>query len=292
MNENLVLNIVDISKKYKEFTLEKFSFSLPKGYIMGLVGPNGSGKTTTIKMILDLVHNDTGEVLVFGKNSKEYRTDILQNIGIVFDTHNFIDEWKPQDINKIYSWFYSLWNEEKFYRYLEIFEISNNKMVKEMSKGMQMKLMIACALSYDAKLLILDEPTSGLDPVSRDELIDILGRYVEDGEHSVLFSTHITGDLEKIADYITYLSKGKLVFSGEKHEFTDKYLKIKGSYSKIDDKTKKMIIGIRRYEENFEGLIETHNINVFDEFYTETVTIEDIVIFMGRKEHAKSMECY
>lgn len=292
MNENYILELIGVEKEYGNFVLNNLNFYLPKGYIMGLVGPNGSGKTTTIKMILDLVKPKSGEIFLFGRQNTKYRTDILCKIGIVFDSHCFNEEWRPKDISRIYSWFYSKWDDNKFRKLLRAFDIGDGKMVKEMSKGMQMKLMIACALSYDAKLLILDEPTSGLDPVARDELIDILGKYVEDGEHSVLFSTHITEDLEKIADYITYIFKGKLLYFGEKQRFIEKYIKIKGSFSELDEKMKKQIIGLRCYEQSFEGLVEADKIGLFDVFNKETVTIEDIIVFMGRKENERNFECY
>lgn len=290
MNEKYVIEANNISKEYKGFNLENVSFSLPKGYIMGLIGPNGSGKTTTIKTILNLVKADSGEIYVFGKRNLENREVILQNVGTVFDSHSFLPEWTAGEINKIYSWFYTQWSQETFEKNLDRFSINKHKMVKDMSKGTQMKLMIACALSYDAKLLILDEPTSGLDPVARDGLIDILGRYVEDGEHSVLFSTHITSDLEKIADYITFLLNGKLIYSGDKNSLQEKYLKIKGNYKKLNNENKQYIIGMRLYEDNFEGLIETSQSNMFNGFYTENTAIEDILVFMGRNKDERNME--
>lgn len=291
MNEKNVLKVKNVEKTYSDFKLNDISFSLPEGYIMGLVGPNGAGKTTIIKMILDLINKESGEIAVFGKDNKKHRTEILQNIGVVFDTHCFMDEWKAKEINQIYKWFYPQWNGFKFEKYLEKFEISKKKCIKDMSKGMQMKLMIACALSYNAKFLILDEPTSGLDPIARDELIDILGKYVEDGEHSVLFSTHITEDLEKIADYITYLYKGNLIYSGDKMGFLEKYLKVKGDYSVLTAEMREAVIGIRHYGESFEGMIEINKKDLFNDFYTEAVTIEDVVVFMGRKNYEGHLEC-
>lgn len=291
MSERSVLKVTNVGKTYLDFKMNNISFSLQEGYIMGLVGPNGAGKTTMIKMILDLVSRESGDITVFDKDNKTHRTEILQNIGIVFDKHCFMDEWKAKEINQIYKWFYPQWNGLKFDKYLERFEISQKKCVKDMSKGMQMKLMIACALSYNAKLLILDEPTSGLDPIARDELIEILGKYVEDGEHSVLFSTHITEDLEKIADYITYLYKGNLVYSGDKIGLLNKYLKVKGDYSNLTEEMRKAIIGIRHYGDSFEGMIETNKEYWFKDFYKEAVSIEDVVVFMGRKNYEDHLEC-
>lgn len=195
-----VLEVKSLSKTYTNFVLNDINFSLPMGYIMGLIGPNGSGKTTTIKTILNMVTPDSGNVFVFGKDHIESEQEIKKGIGVVFDENYFVDEWNMEDVEKAFMLFYDSWNSKKYWSLLTKFRITKDKLVKELSKGMQMKLMLACAFSYDAKLLILDEPTSGLDPVSRDELLEILSAYIEDEKHSVLFSTHITSDLEKIAD--------------------------------------------------------------------------------------------
>ena len=166
-----------------------------------------------------------------------------RNLGVVFDSNYFSDEWKISQVEKSVSAFYENWNTQKFSETLKRFHIQPSKKVKELSKGMQMKLMLACAFSYDAKLLILDEPTSGLDPVSRDELLHILSEYIEDGEHSVLFSTHITGDLERAADYITYISYGELFFSGGKDEFIDSFRIVKGGCEELSaDLGKKCLV--------------------------------------------------
>ena len=200
------LEVINLSKSFKSFQLHDITFTLPKGYIMGLIGPNGSGKTTTIKLILNMIKRTDGEVKILGFDNIIDEKEAKKNLGVVFDSNYFNDEWKVSQIEKSISSFYKNWDTQKFSKILKQFHILPSKKVKELSKGMQMKLMLACAFSYDAKLLILDEPTSGLDPVSRDELLDILLEYIEDGEHSVLFSTHITEDLERVADYITYIN--------------------------------------------------------------------------------------
>ena len=193
------LEVTNLSKSFDSFQLHNISFTLPKGYIMGLIGPNGSGKTTTIKLILNMLKRTGGTVKVMGLDNIAEEQKVKSELGVVFDTNYFSDDWKVSQVEKSISVFYPNWDSQKFADMLRKFHIAPTKKVKELSKGMQMKLMLACAFSYDAKLLILDEPTSGLDPVSRDELLKILSEYIEDGEHSVLFSTHITGDLERAA---------------------------------------------------------------------------------------------
>lgn len=168
---NKMLEVTALSKSYRDFKLDNLTFCLPEGFIMGLIGPNGSGKTTTIKSILNMIEPDNGSITVFGKDHIAQEQEIKRDIGVVFDNSYFVDEWNMTDVETAYSLFYDQWNSETYWSMLSKSRISKEKRVKELSKGMQMKLMLACAFSYDAKLLILDEPTSGLDPVSRDELL-------------------------------------------------------------------------------------------------------------------------
>ena len=177
------LEVTNLSKSFDSFQLHNISFTLPKGYIMGLIGPNGSGKTTTIKLILNMLKRTGGTVKVMGLDNIAEEQKVKSELGVVFDTNYFSDDWKVSQVEKSISVFYPNWDSQKFADMLRKFHIAPTKKVKELSKGMQMKLMLACAFSYDAKLLILDEPTSGLDPVSRDELLKILSEYIEDGEH-------------------------------------------------------------------------------------------------------------
>lgn len=236
------LEVRNLSKSFEGFQLHDVTFTLPKGYIMGLIGPNGSGKTTTIKLILNMLKRTSGEVKILGFDNITNEQEAKRILGVVFDSNYFSDEWKISQVEKSVSAFYENWDKQKFSEILKRFHIQPSKKVKELSKGMQMKLMLACAFSYDAKLLILDEPTSGLDPVSRDELLHILSEYIEDGERSVLFSTHITGDLERAANYITYISYGELFFSGGKDEFIDSFRIVKGGCEELSaDLSKKML---------------------------------------------------
>ena len=277
------LELINLSKSFKSFQLHDITFTLPKGYIMGLIGPNGSGKTTTIKLILNMIKRTDGEVKILGFDNIIDEKEAKKNLGVVFDSNYFNDEWKVSQIEKSISSFYKNWDTQKFSKILKQFHILPSKKVKELSKGMQMKLMLACAFSYDAKLLILDEPTSGLDPVSRDELLDILLEYIEDGEHSVLFSTHITEDLERVADYITYINYGELFFSGNKDEFVDMFQIVKGGCEELSEYLSKKMINIRNFATGFEALIKTEDSNYFAHLNIEPATINDIIIFTSNR---------
>ena len=280
---NNYLEVKNLSKSFDNFRLHDITFTLPKGYIMGLIGPNGAGKTTTIKLILNMLKRTDGEVKILGLDNIADEQAAKKSLGVVFDSNYFSDDWKVSQVEKSVSVFYENWNTQRFSELLDKFHISPAKKVKELSKGMQMKLMIACAFSYDAKLLILDEPTSGLDPVSRDELLHILSEYIEDGEHSVLFSTHITGDLERAADYITYISYGELFFSGSKDEFMDSFRIVKGGREELSDDLGKKALGIRDFATGFEALIKTEDIKQFAHLNMEPATIDDIVVFTSKR---------
>lgn len=277
------LEVTNLSKSFDSFQLRDISFSLPKGYIMGLIGPNGSGKTTTIKLILNMLKRDSGEVKILGLDNIADEQIAKSSLGVVFDSNYFSDDWEISQVEKSISIFYNNWSSRRFTDLLRKFHISPSKKVKELSKGMQMKLMLACAFSYDAKLLILDEPTSGLDPVSRDELLNILSEYIEDGEHSVLFSTHITADLERAADYITYLRYGELFFSGSKDEFVDMFRIVKGGRKELTADLNKKLLSVRTFSTGFEALIKTEDLNQFAHLNIERVTIDDIVVFTSKK---------
>lgn len=277
------LEVKNLSKSFDSFQPHNINFTLPKGYIMGLIGPNGSGKTTTIKLILNMLKRNGGEVKIMGLDNIADEQKAKSELGVVFDTNYFSDDWQVTQVEKSISVFYPNWNTQRFAELLRKFHIDPNRKVKELSKGMQMKLMLACAFSYDAKLLILDEPTSGLDPVSRDELLQILSEYIEDGEHSVLFSTHITGDLARVADYITYISYGELFFSGSKDEFIDMFRIVKGGKEELSEDLNARAFGVRTFSTGFEALVKTEDIGKFSEFSIEPATIDEIVVFTSKK---------
>jgi len=277
------LEVKNLSKSFDNFRLHNITFTLPKGYIMGLIGPNGSGKTTIIKLILNMLKRTDGEVKILGLDNITDEQRAKSSLGVVFDTNYFSDEWRISQVEKSISSFYGNWNTRRFSDFLERFCILPSKKVKELSKGMQMKLMLACAFSYDAKLLILDEPTSGLDPVSRDEFLTILSEYIEDGGHSVLFSTHITADLERAADYITYINDGKLFFSGEKDEFVDMFRIVKGGSEELSEDLGKKVLGIRHFPTGFEALMKTRDLKPFVHLCIEPASIDDIVVFTSKR---------
>lgn len=281
---NNVLEINNITKDYKKFKIDNISFNLPKGYIMGFIGANGAGKTTTIKLILNMIKRDSGEIKVFGLDNIREEERIKEQIGVVFDECYYLEDWTLNDVEKALSMFYKNWNSSIYEKYLKEFNLARDKKVKDLSRGMRMKLMIAVAFSHEAKLLILDEPTSGLDPVARDEFLDILRDYIEDEEKSVIFSSHITSDIEKIADYITYINNGKIIFTGEKDEFLEKYCIIKGGKEDITESQKKEIIGLRMHSTGFEGLIELKKaVGFSSKVIIEKASLDEIMIYMNKE---------
>ena len=195
---------------------------------MGFVGQNGAGKTTTIRLILNMLKRDSGEIKVFDLDNINNELEIKQNLGVIFDDLFFIEAWKIKDIEDAIKGFYRSWDSKLYRQYLDKFNLPTNKKVKDLSRGMKIKLMLAAAMSHNAKLLILDEPTSGLDPVARNELLGIFKEYIANGERGILFSTHITSDLEKIADYITLIDQGRLFYSGNTGDLINSYLTEKG----------------------------------------------------------------
>ena len=218
-----ILEVKNLNKRYKEFELKNINLSLPHGMIMGLIGENGAGKTTTIKSILNLIRIDSGEIKIFGLDLGKDEKEIKENVGVVLDD-SFLSEYLTgKDINKIMKKIYKNWDEELFFKYLKEFNLPIDKISKEFSSGMKMKLKIAVALSHKPKLLILDEPTSGLDPVARNEILDIFQDFIENGENSILVSSHITSDLEHVADYITFINNGEIVMCKDKDELLEKY---------------------------------------------------------------------
>ncbi len=217
-----ILEVKKLCKNYDKFSLKNISFKLPKGSIMGLIGENGAGKSTVIKAILNLINTNDGEIKVFGLDNKEHEKEIKEEVGIILD-EGFLSEYlTPKDINEIMKNIYEQWEESLYFKYIKDFKLPEDKISNEYSKGMKMKLKIAVALAHKPKLLILDEPTSGLDPIARSELLDIFQEFIQDEEHSILVSSHITSDLEGIADYITFINNGEIVLSKTKDELIDK----------------------------------------------------------------------
>ena len=276
---NNILEVRGLRKGYGSFKLNDISFDVPSGYIMGFIGPNGAGKTTTIKLILNVIRSDSGSVRLFRSDT------CIQNeeIGVVMDAPLYVDDWKVRDVESALSPFYKQWDKGLFADYLKQFGIDPKKKVKELSRGMKIKLQIAAALSHNAKLLILDEPTSGLDPAARDEICDLLRGFVSGDDKSVLFSTHITSDLEKTADYVTFILNGNIVFTGAKDDLTGKYARVTGGLTDLNGKQKKYVIGYREHGTGFEGMIEAVNSGKLPgSLLTEAISLDEIIIFMNK----------
>ncbi|WP_407312298.1 ABC transporter ATP-binding protein [Desulfosporosinus sp. SB140] len=280
---NNALEIQKLCKSYKDFSLNNISFSLPIGYIMGFVGQNGAGKTTTIRLILNMINRESGEIKLFGLDNVQDEQKIKQDVAVVFDDTYFVDSWKVREVEKAVKPFYSNWSSKLFNQYISSFHLPPDKKVKDLSRGMKMKLMLAVAMSHEAKLLILDEPTSGLDPVAREELLEILSKYITDGQKSILFSTHITSDLEKIADYITLIDHGSIFYSGSKDDLLESFCIVRGGPHDLTDSLKEKIIGLTINIAGFAGLLPTSEANhLAPEIVTETPSIDEILISISK----------
>lgn len=285
----LALSVTGLTKHYDSgFTLDDVTFDLPSGYIMGLVGPNGAGKSTLIKLILNMTTRDAGRIEVLGLDAMADEERVKEQLGVVLDSSYFIEYMTVDAVERTSSPMYPLWDHNLFDAYLRRFGLGRNKKIKDLSRGMQMKLMLAVALSHDAKLLILDEPTSGLDVLSRDELMDILSDYVADGGHSVIFSTHITADLERCADFLAYITNGMLYYSGPKDEFEDAFRLVKGGPDELTDGLRRAMVGIRTYATGFDALVRTQDIPHIggtDGLLTQHASIEDVIRLTNTAAH-------
>lgn len=285
----MALSVTGLTKHYDSgFTLDDVTFDLPSGYIMGLVGPNGAGKSTLIKLILNMTTRDAGRIEVLGLDAMADEERAKEQLGVVLDSSYFIEYMTVDAVERTSSPMYPLWDHNLFDAYLRRFGLGRNKKIKDLSRGMQMKLMLAVALSHDAKLLILDEPTSGLDVLSRDELMDILSDYVADGGHSVIFSTHITADLERCADFLAYITNGMLYYSGPKDEFEDAFRLVKGGPDELTDGLRRAMVGIRTYATGFDALVRTQDIPHIggtDGLLTQHASIEDVIRLTNAAEH-------
>jgi ABC-type multidrug transport system, ATPase component len=282
------LEVIDLTKKYSDFCLDHINFSLKQGSIMGFIGENGSGKTTTIKSILNLIKKDTGIINIFGMDMNDPKNDKLakEQIGVVFDESHFHQTLNARMVNGFMSKLHPHWDEKLYYHYIDSFKLPKDKIVKDYSRGMLMKLSIAAALSHNPKLLILDEATSGLDPVVRNEILDVFFEYIQDEEHAILMSSHITSDLERICDYISFIHKGKLIFSKDKTEVIETHGILKcgnSDFNKIDTTD---IIGTRKSSFGYEILIKDKKANMrkYKDFIIDNATLEDIMLFYSRGE--------
>ena len=279
---NNVIEISGLRKQYKNFLLNNISFSVPGGFVCGFIGENGAGKTTTLKLILGMVMKDGGSIKLFGRRADD--VSLKEDIGVLFEQPYYQEDWTPVDIEKAMRPFYKKWSNTAFHQYLERFSLDPKQKYKTMSRGMKMKLGMAVTLAHDAKLLLLDEPTSGLDPVGRDEMLEILRDYMVEEDRTIFFSTHITSDLEKIADYITYIKNGRILYSGLKDELIEKYCLIRGGIGDLPQSKRKQVLGLREYPGGFDAMIEMKDIAGFPgSVITETVSLDDIMVRMSKE---------
>lgn len=279
-----ILSVQNLSKKYDKFELKDVSFSLEKGYIMGFVGRNGAGKTTTLKAMQNLVLPDSGTVSVLGKEFVSNQFFCKQKIGSTFGATSFYPKQKLRTIASVVKRFYDEWDDEQFEGYLQRFQLDADKKVDQLSEGMKVKFALALALSHNAQLLILDEPTSGLDPVSRDDMLELFQELIEDGERSILFSTQITSDLEKCADFITYIKDGEIIASSEKDEFVNAYRVVQGTNEQFTEELRRNLIGYKKNAFGFSGLVRSQAMPLGsqDGLDVSKADIESIMIYFEK----------
>lgn len=271
------IEIRDLTKRYPDFTLNKVNITLPSGCIMGFIGENGAGKSTTIKLILNLIHRGSGQISVLGTDIDKMDASLKEHIGVVLDESYFPDNLSASNINTILKSVYKTWDEQRFAGYLQRFSLPEKKAVKDYSRGMKMKLAIAVALSHDSKLLILDEATSGLDPIVRDEILDVFLDFIQDETHSIFISSHIVSDLEKICDYITFIHRGSIQFSEPKDELLAKYGILKCRQEDFDKLNKQAVIGYRQNHFGVEALVYKQKIG--SQLLVEPASIENIMLY-------------
>jgi ABC-2 type transport system ATP-binding protein len=293
-NYENAIEICGLSKQFDGFALENISMTVPKGSIMGFVGQNGAGKTTTIKSILNIVQPDNGNTKLLGMDIREKEEEIKSKIAVVFDEIPFHDVLTADKLNKILGEMYPTWNSDTFYNYLDRFSLPRKKQISQLSKGMKMKLQIATALSHNAELLIMDEATSGLDPVVRSEMLDVFMEYIQDENHSILMSSHITSDLERIADSITFIHSGKILMSDYKDDILENHGIIKCSHDSISKIPQEDIVSIRTSDFNAEVMVKnlSKHRNRYNNFMLDKTSLDEILLFyvkgINKKEWALS----
>ncbi len=279
MENNIELQ--NVSKKYKGFELKNINFNLPEGCVVGLIGENGAGKTTTIKTILNITKFD-GNIKIFKKDNKKSEKEIKQDLGIVLDDSFLSEYMTAKSINSVMKDFYKNWDERKYFNYLKQFNLPTDKLIKEFSSGMKMKLKIATAISHNPKVLILDEPTSGLDPIVRSEILDIFRKYIEEDEkRSILLSTHITTDLEHISDYIIFIDNGKMLFNLPTSDLLENYAIVKCNEIDFKKIKKEDYISYKKEKYQYEILIDNRYkfSKKYDVSTIDKASIEDIMLF-------------
>ena len=281
-----VIELKDVVKDYGDFKLDKISFAVPEGSVCGFIGQNGAGKTTTINLILDVIKKDAGEVLLFGQPVDGKSASLREDVGVVFDEMGFHDFMTGKDINIMMKNIYKNWDEEVFFDYLKRFSLPSKKPCGKFSRGMRMKLQIAVALSHHAKMLIMDEPTSGLDPIVRNEMINIFREFVVEEDHTILLSSHITGDLEKIADEVVFIDGGRIVLSGNKDEILEKHGILKCKKDELSKISESLIVSIEESSFGAEVLVNDRHAaaKLYPDMLIEPALLEQIMIFYVNKK--------
>ncbi|MHA6528875.1 ABC transporter ATP-binding protein [Paenibacillus sp. BAC0078] len=285
-----VIRLNNLTKSYDRFELRDITLGIKEGYITGLIGPNGAGKTSLIKMMMSMVYPDQGEIELFGQNHLRNQAAIKERIGYVSDENIYYENLTVKQMKRVVAPFYSHWDEHTYQKYQELFKLPPGKKIKDLSKGMKIKFSLAVALSHHADLLIMDEPTSGLDPIFRRELLELLSEHIQDEKRSILFSTHNTTDLDRIADYIVFINDGRIIFNEMKETLAEKYLLVRGGKELLDRDVRRWFIGIRESGLGFEGLIgnRAEGERYFkDTAICETPTLEEIMYFTVKGSEAR-----
>ena len=279
-----ILNIENLNKKYPSFSLKDVSFSVKPGEIMGFIGRNGAGKTTTLKSIMNMIHYESGKISAFDKDMNEYELENKQRIGFALSELNYYPNRTIRRLMDVTKRFYKNFDENKFVEVCKIFNLNLDKKLEELSSGMKVKYSVAIALSHKAELLILDEPTSGLDPVSREEILDIFREIVKNKDRAILFSTHITSDLDKCATNITYIHNGEILYSGKKQDYIDSYLFVTDKSKNHD--LEKEYIAFKELDNRIEGLIDAKNKDIFlnNNIEVKEPDLEQIMVYLERKQ--------
>lgn len=283
-----ILELQQVSKMFPKsnFALENMTFSIPYGSIWGFVGENGAGKTTTIGCILNTIAKDSGTIKLFGKEMSDADTDMREKIGVVYDGDNFPAYWTAKQLSKVMDGLYSQWDHSLFQRYLEAFHLPENQKIKHYSRGMTMKLAIAAALAHHPQLLILDEATSGLDPIMRDEMLDVFLEFVQDETHSILLSSHITSDLEKVADYIVFIHNGKLILTASKNDLVYHYAVMRCKESQFLCLDPKDILAYRKRDFQIDVLVSNGKAaqRKYKDVVIDHVSVDEIMLLLAKGE--------
>ena len=283
---NNILEITNLSKSYEDFELKDINLVIPKGHVFGIIGENGAGKTTTIKAILNLINRNSGDIKIFGLDNIKDERKVKERIGVVLDDSFLPSYFNPNDINRVMKVVHFNWDEKLFFDYLEQFKLPKNKNIKKFSKGMLIKLKIAVSLSFKPQLLILDEPTSGLDPIARSDILDIFDKYMENGENAILISSHITTDLERLADDIIFMDEGKVILTKSRKELENDYLLVKCSEEKFNEIDKSDVIKYKKNRFEYQLLVSS-SLDIKSKYNIDNYkkpSLEEIMILYMRGE--------